>query len=618
MSDSWANLDGGRFLADLYNTDSIQATFQQKIINAINNLGSTLGANPVGLVQPPPTIDGVNTSVSGEMLQISLNHNHPVNRGINYFSEIDTNPNFSQPIVVAHGPSRTSTPLSLPTYNASGKKMNYYVRSYAQYLGSKPCAPTVYGGPLNPASIQMGGATQMDLLPSTGSGTASPTGQQGGSGYGKVPSSTSVQGPIQNSIGSTSTQASVAGNSVVGTLQLPSIFTVSGSSPITALPAGGPIIVTFNTQSANLVFAGPASGAAAVPTFRSLVVADLPANVAFLNVAQNWTAIQTFVSQSSSTTPVVIQAPASTPANLLTFDDHTATPQMSATLSAPGFDSTGATAAHGLTFAPVGGASKSAFIGLSPLTGSSGDEWMFIGFNTPSSVSGTNAGLAFTRDFNIFGTNDLFMQLCAESAGYAVFEGDGLGCVLATGTATPVVLAPNRINMVAVTTTGMGIKKTSPAYPLDVLGDINTTTEYRVGGTQIASSNLGDVTGWVTTTPTPTSGTGTLTTATAQVRYFKIGKLVTLTVTVHITTNGTGATNIQVPLPFTAGSTANFELHGLENAVTGLVLLGQIAASSTNVILNGAQVAGSLCVYGAYPGGNGYNLVVSGSYESST
>lgn len=56
---------------------------------------------------------------------------------------------------------------------------------------------------------------------------------------------------------------------------MPGIFAVAGSPVTTA----GTFTVTFNTQSANVVFAGPASGAAATPTFRSLVAADLPATV---------------------------------------------------------------------------------------------------------------------------------------------------------------------------------------------------------------------------------------------------------------------------------------------------------------------------------------------------
>ena len=56
-------------------------------------------------------------------------------------------------------------------------------------------------------------------------------------------------------------------------LSLPSIFTVSGS-PVTS---SGTLTGSLATQSANLVFAGPSSGSAAVPTFRSLVAADIPA-----------------------------------------------------------------------------------------------------------------------------------------------------------------------------------------------------------------------------------------------------------------------------------------------------------------------------------------------------
>ena len=63
------------------------------------------------------------------------------------------------------------------------------------------------------------------------------------------------------------------GGSVVSVgLALPNIFTVA-NSPITT---SGTLTATFTTQSANTIFAGPASGSAVVPTFRALVVADLP------------------------------------------------------------------------------------------------------------------------------------------------------------------------------------------------------------------------------------------------------------------------------------------------------------------------------------------------------
>lgn len=57
-------------------------------------------------------------------------------------------------------------------------------------------------------------------------------------------------------------------------LVLPSaLFTVTGS-PVTS---AGTLTGTLATQSANNIWAGPASGSAAAPTFRSQVAADLPA-----------------------------------------------------------------------------------------------------------------------------------------------------------------------------------------------------------------------------------------------------------------------------------------------------------------------------------------------------
>jgi hypothetical protein len=68
----------------------------------------------------------------------------------------------------------------------------------------------------------------------------------------------------------------VAGGSVTSVaLAMPTEFVVSGS-PVTS--AGG-FTVTKATQNANLVYAGPASGGAAQPTFRAIVSADLPGGV---------------------------------------------------------------------------------------------------------------------------------------------------------------------------------------------------------------------------------------------------------------------------------------------------------------------------------------------------
>lgn len=68
-----------------------------------------------------------------------------------------------------------------------------------------------------------------------------------------------------SAIASSGTVTSVA-------VSMPGIYSVSGS-PITG---SGTIAVTFNTQAANTALMGPTSGAAAAPTFRVLVGADIP------------------------------------------------------------------------------------------------------------------------------------------------------------------------------------------------------------------------------------------------------------------------------------------------------------------------------------------------------
>jgi hypothetical protein len=68
------------------------------------------------------------------------------------------------------------------------------------------------------------------------------------------------------------------GSGTVTSVVLPaSVFTV-------ATPSTTPT-ATLNTQSANLIFAGPTTGAAAAPTFRAPVLADLPSTGAIVTQA---------------------------------------------------------------------------------------------------------------------------------------------------------------------------------------------------------------------------------------------------------------------------------------------------------------------------------------------
>lgn len=82
--------------------------------------------------------------------------------------------------------------------------------------------------------------------------------------------------------GSWATPPSGAGSVTSVALSMPAEFSVSGS-PVTS---SGTLAVSKANQNANLVYAGPSSGAAAAPTFRPLVAADLPA-LALINYLLN-------------------------------------------------------------------------------------------------------------------------------------------------------------------------------------------------------------------------------------------------------------------------------------------------------------------------------------------
>lgn len=187
-------LQGGRELNYVSQKDAYTGTLFQRLITAVNTLAKNAGVSAVGKTSPPPRIDAINVqgtqvgdtvTCPSEVLHWTLTHNQAIQKGIRYFSEIDTDPNFPTPHVIDHGASRSAF-LHLPTQDNAGNTHTYYLRSYAQYHGSDPCSPTVHGNLGGALKIQMTGSSKTSLLTSAGSGTAAPNGQQGGHGLGKV------------------------------------------------------------------------------------------------------------------------------------------------------------------------------------------------------------------------------------------------------------------------------------------------------------------------------------------------------------------------------------------------------------------------------------------------
>jgi len=152
----------------------------QRLQDGVNLLGQNTATDPQGTLPAPPPIQQlvVKTNGTGLVHAVITDSSH-IQKGINYFVEYDTDASFSQPHVVHLGPSRSMSPIMLPGSDDNGNPQSFYFRAYSQYLGGSP-GTKIY----SETAVSPGGTQFLTLLPSTGSGTASATGQQGGQGFG--------------------------------------------------------------------------------------------------------------------------------------------------------------------------------------------------------------------------------------------------------------------------------------------------------------------------------------------------------------------------------------------------------------------------------------------------
>lgn len=132
----------------------------------------------------PPQVSGITVTAANGYFTVTLTDNGKVKAGIHYFIEYSTTAGFQQPVVIDNGASRTLV------VNLGNQTL--FWRAYSQYIFpfSPPSAPVTFGGS-TPTGVAGGGAVVPPVVASTGSGTASTTGQQGGYGFGKQP----IRGP---------------------------------------------------------------------------------------------------------------------------------------------------------------------------------------------------------------------------------------------------------------------------------------------------------------------------------------------------------------------------------------------------------------------------------------
>ena len=156
----------------------------ESIQEHVNRIAGMVGVDSSGHTQPPDAPTAINVKAAGGIAHVTIQDNNQRSRALNYFVEHDTDPSFPAPHV-AHLVASRGTFLSLPAKGDSGSAQSWYFRAYSMYPGSQQrSAHQVFGGATAPTAVDVGGTTQLTPLASQGSGTASTTGQQGGTGFG--------------------------------------------------------------------------------------------------------------------------------------------------------------------------------------------------------------------------------------------------------------------------------------------------------------------------------------------------------------------------------------------------------------------------------------------------
>ena len=170
-------------------------------------------------------------------------------------------------LAVASGGTGTSTPSLVAGTNVSitGTWPNQTVNSTASGSVTSVTATSPVAS--------SGGATPDISLSASYGDTQNPYGAKTANYVLAGPTSGAAAAPTFRALTTADIPALAYGTVTSVGLALPSIMTVSGS-PVTS---SGTLTGTLTTQAVNAIFAGPSSGAAAAPTFRSLTTADIPA-----------------------------------------------------------------------------------------------------------------------------------------------------------------------------------------------------------------------------------------------------------------------------------------------------------------------------------------------------
>lgn len=112
---------------------------------------------------------------------------------------------------------------------------------------------------------------------------------------------------------------------------------------------------------------------------------------------------------------------------------------------------------------------------------------------------------------------------------------------------------------------------------------------------------------WTSWTPTVTAFSGTFTSVSCQGYWKQVGKIVTASFIITITTNGTAATTVILPLPVNGKRAGCGIANAKEINVTGKNICGVVGTTSVSLSADAA----------VYPGGTGYSIQGLMTYEAA-
>lgn len=152
-----------------------------------NNIAQQVNGNPAGNPNPPAAINSLSVKAADGIFDAKIVDTSDTSRGVNYFLEHSPSPNFSSPHMIHLGTSRN--------WRGALGNQTLHFRAYSSYATSGASAHVYHGSPTAPTPVTGGGAAGPAPQSSSGGGTASTNGTQGGHGFGPVPFRSSTGKP---------------------------------------------------------------------------------------------------------------------------------------------------------------------------------------------------------------------------------------------------------------------------------------------------------------------------------------------------------------------------------------------------------------------------------------